>query len=167
MFTEKTPSAPTKLDNVIDALLTKMADVDCTSDEYGKMADQLVKLYKVRELDTNYKVKELEILIKQEDTAKTHEIKERETLMKQQQLENEKQLREEELTLKERETEANVRLREAETNLKIKDVVTPDRVSKDTLAIIGANLAGIVLIIGYEKFNVVTSKALGFIQKLR
>jgi len=40
-------------------------------------------------------------------------------------------------------------------------------VSKDTLAIVGANLAGIVLIIGHERINVIASKALGFVMKLR
>jgi hypothetical protein len=41
------------------------------------------------------------------------------------------------------------------------------RVSKDTLAIVGANLAGIVLILGHERVNVIASKALGFVMKLR
>jgi len=40
-------------------------------------------------------------------------------------------------------------------------------VSKDTLAIVGANLAGIVLILGHERINVIASKALGFVMKLR
>lgn len=39
------------------------------------------------------------------------------------------------------------------------------RVSGDTLVVVGANLLGIVLILNYEKLNVVTSKALGFIGK--
>lgn len=40
-------------------------------------------------------------------------------------------------------------------------------ISPDTLATIGANLAGIVLILNYERAGVVASKALGFVQKLR
>jgi hypothetical protein len=36
-------------------------------------------------------------------------------------------------------------------------------VSPDTLAIVIGNLAGIILILGYEKANVITSKALGFV----
>lgn len=41
------------------------------------------------------------------------------------------------------------------------------RVSADVLATIGANLLGIVIIVKHEQANVIASKALGFIQKLR
>lgn len=41
------------------------------------------------------------------------------------------------------------------------------RVSPDTLAIVVGNLAGILLILNYERAHVVTSKALGFVMKLR
>lgn len=41
----------------------------------------------------------------------------------------------------------------------------PQRVSPDTMAIVLGNLAGIVVIVGYEKANVVTSKALSFVMK--
>lgn len=44
---------------------------------------------------------------------------------------------------------------------------TPKRVSPDTLAIVVGNLAGIILIVGHERMNVVTSKALSFVLKLR
>lgn len=40
-------------------------------------------------------------------------------------------------------------------------------VSPDTLAIVAGNLLGIVLILGYEKANIITTKALGFILKGR
>jgi len=43
----------------------------------------------------------------------------------------------------------------------------PKPISNDTLAMIAGNLAGIVLIVGYERANIVTSKALGFVLKLR
>ena len=43
----------------------------------------------------------------------------------------------------------------------------PKGVSKDTLALIAANLVGIILIIKHEHVNVVTSKALGLILKPR
>lgn len=39
-------------------------------------------------------------------------------------------------------------------------------VSKDTVVTVGANLAGIVLVLGYEKANVIASKAFGLISKL-
>jgi hypothetical protein len=41
------------------------------------------------------------------------------------------------------------------------------RVSPDTVAIIVGNLLGILLILGYEKANVITTKALGFVIKGR
>lgn len=37
------------------------------------------------------------------------------------------------------------------------------KISPDTIAIIIGNLVGIILILNYEKINVVTSKALGFV----
>lgn len=39
------------------------------------------------------------------------------------------------------------------------------RISPDTILIVGANLLGIVLILGYERVNVVASKALSFVVK--
>lgn len=50
---------------------------------------------------------------------------------------------------------------------KLKTIDSPERVSPDTLAIIAGNLVGIVLIVGYERANVVTSKALTFVLKAR
>jgi hypothetical protein len=44
---------------------------------------------------------------------------------------------------------------------------TPKRISPDTLAMVAGNLLGIVIIVGYERKHVVTSKALNFILKLR
>ncbi len=44
---------------------------------------------------------------------------------------------------------------------------TEKRVSPDTLAAIAGNLLGIVMILGHERAHVVTSKALGFVMKLR
>lgn len=42
-----------------------------------------------------------------------------------------------------------------------------DKISKETWANVGANLLGILLVLHYEKLGVVTSKAFGFISKLR
>lgn len=41
------------------------------------------------------------------------------------------------------------------------------RVSADVLATIAANLVGIIVIVKHEQANVIASKALGFVQKLR
>lgn len=42
-----------------------------------------------------------------------------------------------------------------------------NRVSADNLVVAGVNISGILLILHYERLHVVTSKALGFITKLR
>lgn len=49
--------------------------------------------------------------------------------------------------------------------IKISNKDNRNKVSADTLLSVGANILGIVLILGYEKVNVVTSKALGFVVK--
>lgn len=49
----------------------------------------------------------------------------------------------------------------------LKEKNSPKRVSPDALALIAGNLAGIVLILNYERAHVVTSKALGFVLKSR
>lgn len=41
------------------------------------------------------------------------------------------------------------------------------RVSPDTWAIVGANVLGILMIVGHERANVVTSKAITLLSKLR
>lgn len=43
----------------------------------------------------------------------------------------------------------------------------PKRINPDTLALVLGNLAGIAMIVGHERAHVVTSKALGFVLKLR
>jgi hypothetical protein len=50
---------------------------------------------------------------------------------------------------------------------KLKEHYAPKRVSPDTLLIVTGNLIGIVLILGYERAGVITSKAIGFVQRLR
>jgi FixJ family two-component response regulator len=42
-----------------------------------------------------------------------------------------------------------------------------DRVSKETLAVIACNLAGIIMIVSHEHVNVITSKAFALIGKTR
>lgn len=50
---------------------------------------------------------------------------------------------------------------------KLKQQNKPERVSRDTLAIVLGNLAGIAIIVGHEQAHVVASKALGFVMKAR
>lgn len=51
--------------------------------------------------------------------------------------------------------------------MEIKQQNKRDRVSMDTLAIVGGNILGILMIVGHEKAHVVTSKALSFVMKAR
>lgn len=48
-----------------------------------------------------------------------------------------------------------------------KELLPSNRVSSDTLAVVGANLLGIAMIISYERVNVLTSKALGLVTRMR
>lgn len=50
---------------------------------------------------------------------------------------------------------------------KSKGHVSDRSISPDTLLMVGANLLGIILILTYERANVVTSKALSFILRLK
>lgn len=99
MFTKKSSTNKDGLTKAIDSLLEEMSDLNGDDPEYAKMADQLTKLYALKEVD--YRV---------------------------------------------------------ESN---------SRVSMDTLAVVGANLAGILMIVGHERANVVTSKALSLLLKLK
>lgn len=49
----------------------------------------------------------------------------------------------------------------------LRNANAPKKMSADVKATIVANLAGLFLIIGHERTGVITTKALGFIQKLR
>lgn len=50
---------------------------------------------------------------------------------------------------------------------KMKSYQSSNRISADTRAMIISNLAGIALILWYEKADVITTKALGFVTKGR
>lgn len=47
----------------------------------------------------------------------------------------------------------------------MKNSSSNNRISADAMITVGANLLGIILILGYERAHVVTSKALGFVVK--
>lgn len=54
-----------------------------------------------------------------------------------------------------------------ETLYKLKAETQPDRVKLDTIAIVAGNLLGIIIIVGFEKSHVMTSKALNSLLKPR
>jgi hypothetical protein len=49
----------------------------------------------------------------------------------------------------------------------MKEAEKPSRVKPDTWALIGANIAGIILILNYENAHVITSKAMNLVQTPR
>ena len=49
----------------------------------------------------------------------------------------------------------------------IKNAKFENRMSKDAVLAVVGNLAGIVMILGYERAHIVTSKALGFVMKTK
>jgi len=51
--------------------------------------------------------------------------------------------------------------------MKLKESNTPKRPSPDTMILVLGNLLGIVIIIGHERANVITTKALGFVMRLK
>ena len=50
---------------------------------------------------------------------------------------------------------------------KLREHDSKQTVSPDTLVLAGANLLGIMMIVGHERTHVVTSKALSFVSKLK
>lgn len=58
-------------------------------------------------------------------------------------------------------------LKNLERLLKAQNEKSRSKISPDTIAVVVGNLAGILLILHYEKVNVITSRALGFVIKGR
>lgn len=95
MFTTKTPDEPTKLEEAIDMVESKLKDAQPETPEFGLLVNRLEQLYTMK---PNKKAQ---------------------------------------------------------------------RVSTDVLVTVAGNLAGIVLILGFERAHVMTSKALSFVLKSR
>lgn len=58
-------------------------------------------------------------------------------------------------------------VKQLEKLYKLREGKKTENMSKDTMAIVIGNLLGIGMIVGYERMNVVTSKALNLLIKLR
>lgn len=167
MFTQQAPTKYEKLDEVIDEILTRLKSEDPETGDYANMVDQLVKLYKVKETDSKIKVSEFEAIGKQHEMSFRLDLAKNDASHKYAEVEATARLKSEELNLKEREIDSSCQLKAAETDAKINETADRRRISNDTLAIIGANLAGIAIILGYERINIITSKAFGLVSKLR
>lgn len=49
---------------------------------------------------------------------------------------------------------------------KLKELRTTDKISRETWAMIGANLAGIAIILTHERTHIIASKAFGLLKKI-
>lgn len=186
MLTEEEVKKTPKLDARIEEILDQLEHLDCGEESYGKIADQLLKLYKAKELEVGLRLKIVETFTKQADTTHGQQLKDQEAEVRRNEIDariadiaQTMRLRETEIdqTMRLRELETEAKLCESAANCEMKaaeiegqrldNQVPRNRVSKDTMAVIAANLVGIVTIIGYERLNVLTSKALGFVLKLK
>lgn len=136
-----------KLEEAIERLLEALKDHEPDSTEYAAVADQLSKLYKLKEIEAKLKISSYEAVSKQEEN------------------DNKISLQTQEFTLKEKEAVIDCKLKELEAELKKKQNSAFGKVSVETWATIGTNLAGIILILGHERANVITSKAFGLLKK--
>ena len=142
----------TSLEEVIDNHQTQMVGVDAYSSEYIQMMKDLSVLYKLRseEQVSEQKQKEFDLKVKE------FQLKEEELEFKREHERNESSYKAKDYTLK-----------EAEILMKQADLERRGKISPDTVIMVAGNLAGILLILNFEKVGVVTSKAMGLLIKLR
>jgi hypothetical protein len=149
MFEQKKVIESEKLDGIIDTMLDKLKDAEAGSKEYAVLTDQLSKLYRIKETNLTLQTKAIETLSKQAETASKIESND---------LDNK---------IKKNESESKCKLNGLDADIKEKELNNRFGVKPDTLALIAGNLAGIAIILSFEQVNVITSKALGFVAKLR
>lgn len=142
----------TSLEEVIDNHQTQMVGVDAYSSEYIQMMKDLSVLYKLRseERVSEQKQKEFDLKVKE------FQLKEEELEFKREHERNESSYKAKDYTLK-----------EAEILMKQADLERRGKISPDTVIMVAGNLAGILLILNFEKVGVITSKAMGLLIKLR
>lgn len=163
---------PTKLDEVIAKTLTQMSQVGSETDEFAKMAENLLKLFRAKEIDVKAKVTAFDSAVKDTEQERILDLRETEMSVKRNEVETnlirlarELEIKQKEIELKERQFKHELDTSEIDQNMKIETFEERRRISSDTLAIIAANLGGILLIIGYERVNVIASKAIGFVMR--
>ena len=142
----------TSLEEVIDNHQTQMVGVDAYSSEYIQMMKDLSVLYKLQSEERLSEQKQKEFDLK----VKEFQLKEEELEFKREHERNESSYKAKDYTLK-----------EAEILMKQADLERRGKISPDTVIMVAGNLAGILLILNFEKVGVVTSKAMGLLIKLR
>ena len=142
----------TSLEEVIDNHQTQMVGVDAYSSEYIQMMKDLSVLYKLQseERVSEQKQKEFDLKVKE------FQLKEEELEFKREHERNESSYKAKDYTLK-----------EAEILMKQADLERRGKIRPDTVSMVGGNLAGILLMLNFDKVGAVTSKAMGLLIKLR
>lgn len=169
MSTGTSSTNPNTLDDEIQGLLDELSVRAGDSDEYDTIADNLVKLYKLRQVDFEIGIKQEELKNKSEELA----IRREELLIKNRELairNDEAQAKVSEIDIKSREVDIkrdDLVLRNRELDAKIEEAKSPKPLSIDTIVSVAASLVGLFGILGYEKTNVLTSKALGWVRSPR
>jgi hypothetical protein len=148
MFNNQFFTDPTALNKAIDDLLEKIND-DPDTEEQTKMVELLTKLYKLKEIDVKL-------------TLQDAELKHKEKMAHAEQL-----LKEEELRMKKQAQLIDSESKSLDIETKKREMKIPFGIKPETVVTVAANLIGIALVLNHEKLNVVTSKAFGFVTKLK
>lgn len=154
-----------KLNEAIDSILSELVTTEVTDENYAKLADQLTKLTKIKQIIVETKLKDFAAEEDVREFNANNVLKNRELEVKNRESDNNFEMKARELQQRRVEHEDTFALKKREIDLKQIDLERPDQVSKDALVAASASIAGILLIIGYERFNVIASKALSFVLK--
>ena len=161
------------------SVLYKLRSEERVSEQKQKEFDLKVKEFQLKEEELEFK-REHE---RNESSykAKDYTLKEEELEIKREHERNESSYKAKDYTLKEAELEFKLEhernesyykakdytLKEAEILMKEADLERRGKISPDTVIMVAGNLAGILLILNFEKVGVITSKAMGLLIKLR
>ena len=161
------------------SVLYKLQSEERVSEQKQKEFDLKVKEFQLKEEELEFK-REHE---RNESSykAKDYTLKEEELEIKREHERNESSYKAKDYTLKEAELEFKLEhernesyykakdytLKEAEILMKEADLERRGKISPDTVIMVAGNLAGILLILNFEKVGVITSKAMGLLIKLR
>lgn len=148
MFTNQFFTDPSALNTAIDDLLERIND-SADTEEQAKMVELLTKLYKLKEIDVKLILQDAELQHK-EKIAHAEQL-----------------LKEEELRTKKQAQAVESELKSLDIENKKREMQIPFGIKPETVVLVAANLIGIALVLNHEKLNVVTSKAFGFVSKLK
>lgn len=157
---------PPSLEDVIGKLLLKIHDLDPTTDEYAKVANQLKTVHQAWEIASDIKTKNTETQLKQNESTHAQTVKNEELTLKQQESAAALTHKAAEVLANNEEHMHKMELLDLDVQIKKKEADFPLPVKPETLAIIAANLVGIGMIMTHERFNIVTTKAISWIPRL-